>query len=57
MEQFKSNIDNKVLEDLKDKITNSRILDWGAGYNDNAGISFKKLSYILDYWKNHFCNQ
>ena len=55
MEQFKSNIDNKVLEDLKNKITNSRILDWGAGYNDNAGISFKKLSYILDYWKNHFC--
>ena len=29
MEQFKSNIDNKVLEDLKYKITNGRIFDWG----------------------------
>ena len=54
MEKFKSNIDNKALEDLNFKITNGRILDWGSDYNNDAGISFKKISYIIDYWKNQF---
>ena len=54
MEKFKSNIDNKALEDLNFKITNSRLLDWGPDYNNDAGISFKKISYIIDYWKNQF---
>ena len=54
MEQFKSNIDDIALEDLNHKITNSRIFDWGSDYNNNAGISFKKISYIMDYWQNQF---
>ena len=54
MEKFKSNIDNKALEDLNFKITNGRLLDWGPDYNNDAGISFKKISYIIDYWKNQF---
>ena len=54
MKEFKSNTDPKVITNLKDHIFNSRILDWGKGYNDNAGISYKNLSYILNYWKDKF---
>ena len=54
MDKFKSNIDDKALEDLNNKITNARLLDWGGDYNNDAGISFKKISYIIDYWRNHF---
>ena len=39
MDKFKSNIDDKALEDLNNKITNARLLDWGGDYNNDAGLS------------------
>ena len=54
MEKFLLNIDSKELDDLKFNISQGRIIDWGCYDNDDAGISFKKLSFILDYWKNDF---
>ena len=54
MEKFLLNIDSKELDDLKINISQGRIIDWGCYDNDDAGISFKKLSFILDYWKNDF---
>ena len=54
MNSFESKTDPKNLVILKKAITNSRILDWGSDYNKNAGITFKNLKFILDYWKNEF---
>ena len=54
MEKFLCKIDSKVIDDLNNQISNNRVLDWGKGYNDNAGISYKNLSYILNYWKDKF---
>jgi hypothetical protein len=54
MEKFLLNIDDKELDDLKFKISQGRIIDWGSYHKDDAGISFKRLSFILDYWKNDF---
>ena len=54
MEKFKSNISTKEIADLRYLISKGRTVDWGSySYND-AGISFKSLSFILDYWENKF---
>ena len=50
MEKFKSNISTKEITDLRYLISKGRTVDWGSySYND-AGISFKSLYFILDYW-------
>ena len=54
MKEFKSNTSPEVITNLKNILFHSRIIDWGKGYNDNAGISYENLSYILNYWKNKF---
>ena len=54
MIKFKSKTHSKILISLKDQIINSRILDWGSKFNDNAGISYKQLNAILKYWGNDF---
>tara|TARA_B100000767_G_scaffold174963_1_gene163573 strand:+ start:839 stop:1975 length:1137 start_codon:yes stop_codon:yes gene_type:complete len=54
MNLFKSETDPQNLIILKNAIMNSRIIDWGADYNKNAGITFKNLKFILDYWKSDF---
>ena len=54
MDIFESYTDPKHIVTLKQAISNSRILDWGTDYNKNAGITFKNLKFILDYWKNEF---
>jgi pimeloyl-ACP methyl ester carboxylesterase len=54
MIKFKSKTHSKILISLKDQIINSRILDWGSEFNDNAGISYKQLNAILKYWGNDF---
>jgi pimeloyl-ACP methyl ester carboxylesterase len=54
MIKFKSKTDIKILNSLKDQIINSRVLDWGSEFNDNAGISYKQLNAILKYWGNDF---
>ena len=54
MIKFKSKTHSKILISLKDQIINSRILDWGSKFNDNAGISYKQLNTILKYWGNDF---
>ena len=54
MKQFKSNTSPEVITNLKNILFHSRTIDWGKGYNDNAGISYENLSYILNYWKNKF---
>ncbi|MDA9973240.1 epoxide hydrolase 1 [Alphaproteobacteria bacterium] len=54
MEKFFCKIDSKVINDLNKQISNNRILNWAPDYNNQAGISFDNLSYILDYWKNQF---
>jgi hypothetical protein len=43
MEKFLLNIDDKELDDLKFKISQGRIIDWGSYHKDDAGISFKRL--------------
>ena len=54
MKKFKSNISTKEIADLRYLISKGRTVDWGSySYND-AGISFKSLSLILDYWENKF---
>ena len=54
MEKFVSVTNPKVIENLKLQISNSRIIDWASDFNKDAGISYNRLSYILDYWKNKF---
>ena len=54
MIKFKSKTHSKILISLKNQIINSRILDWGSEFNDNAGISYKQLNTILKYWGNDF---
>ena len=54
MEKFVSVTNPKVIENLKLQISNSRIIDWATEFNKDAGISYDRLSYILDYWKNKF---
>ena len=54
MIKFKSKTHSKILISLKNQIINSRILDWGSEFNDNAGISYKQLNAILKYWGNDF---
>jgi pimeloyl-ACP methyl ester carboxylesterase len=54
MIKFKSKTHSKILIPLKNQIINSRILDWGSEFNDNAGISYKQLNTILKYWGNDF---
>ena len=54
MIEFKSKTNSKILISLKNQIINSRILDWGSEFNDNAGISYKQLNTILKYWGNDF---
>ena len=54
MIEFKSKTHSKILISLKNQIINSRILDWGSEFNDNAGISYKQLNTILKYWGNDF---
>ena len=54
MIKFKSKTHSKILISLKNQIINSRILDWGSEFNDNAGISYQQLNAILKYWGNDF---
>ena len=54
MEKFVSVTNPKVIENLKLQISNSRIIDWATDFNKDAGISYNRLSYILDYWQNKF---
>ena len=54
MEKFICKIDSKVIYDLNNQISKNRIINWAPDYNNQAGISFDDLSYILDYWKNKF---
>mgnify|MGYP003319809349 CR=1 FL=1 len=54
MEKFVCKIDAKVIYDLNIQISKNRIINWAPDFNDQAGISFDDLSYILDYWKNKF---
>ena len=54
MEKFVSVTNPKVIENLKLQISNSRIIDWATDFNNDAVISYDRLSYILDYWKNKF---
>ena len=54
MEKFICKIDSKVIHDLNNQISKNRIINWAPDYNNQAGISFDDLSYILDYWKNKF---
>ena len=42
MDKFKSNIDDKALEDLNNKITNARLLDWGEDYTMMQAFHLKK---------------
>ena len=49
MIKFKSKTHSKILISLKNQIINSRILDWGSEFNDNAGISYQQLNAILKY--------
>ena len=53
MEKFLLNIDSKELDDLKINISQGRIIDWGSYHKDDAGISFKRLSFILDYFRHN----
>ncbi len=52
--EFKIRIKNKIVNELKKKILNARIIDWSPRNNKNAGLSFKDLKYISDYWANKF---
>ena len=54
MKPFRSNIDNKTVEDLKYQILKGRIIDWSPESNKNAGIKFQDLEHILNYWRNKF---
>ena len=54
MEKFVSVTNPKVIENLKLQISNSRIIDWASDFNKDAGITYNRLAYILDYWKNKF---
>ena len=54
MEKFVSVTNPTVIENLKLQISNSRIIDWATDFNKDAGISYNRLSYILDYWQNKF---
>ena len=54
MEKFVSVTNPKVIENLKLQISNSRIIDWAADFNKDAGISYNRLAYILDYRKKKF---
>jgi microsomal epoxide hydrolase len=54
MIKFKSKTHSKILISLKNQIINSRILDWGSEFNDNAGISYQQLNAILKYWVKDF---
>jgi len=54
MKKFISNISTGEIDNLKFQISKSRILDWGSYSVDDAGISYKRLSLILDYWQNKF---
>ena len=54
MIEFKSKTHSKILISLKNQIINSRILDWGSEFNDNAGISYQQLNAILKYWGKDF---
>ena len=54
MEKFVSVTNPKVIENLKLQISNSRIIDWASDFNKDAGITYDRLAYILDYWKNKF---
>lgn len=54
MIKFKSKTHSKILISLKNQIINSRILDWGSEFNDNAGISYQQLNAILKYWGKDF---
>ena len=54
MKFFRSKIDDKQVEDLKDQILNGWIIDWSPKSNKSAGIKFEDLEYILNYWRNKF---
>ena len=54
MEKFVSVTNPKVIENLKLQIANSRIIDWAPDFNKDAGITYNRLAYILDYWKKKF---
>ena len=54
MEKFVWVTNPTVIENLKLQISNSRIIDWATDFNKDAGISYNRLSYILDYWQNKF---
>ena len=54
MRVFKSKIKKKYIDDLKNQISNGRIINWSPEKNKNAGLKFKDLKYILNYWKTKF---
>ena len=54
MKKFISNISTGEIDNLKFQISKSRILDWGSYSVDDAGISYKRLSLILDIGKINF---
>ncbi len=54
MRVFKSKIKKKYIHDLKNQISNGRIINWSPEKNKNAGLKFKDLKYILNYWKTKF---
>ena len=49
MEKFLLNIDDKELDDLKFKISQGRIIDWGSYHKDDAGISFRDDKYCIHH--------
>lgn len=51
MEKFVSVTNPKVIENLKLQISNSRIIDQESDFNKDAGITYDRLAYILDYWE------
>jgi|TARA_B100000401_G_C52800496_1_gene718297 pimeloyl-ACP methyl ester carboxylesterase len=54
MRVFKSKIKKKYIDDLKNQISNGRIINWSPEKNKNAGLKFNDLKYILNYWKTKF---
>ncbi len=54
MRVFKSKIKKKYIDDLKNQISNGRIINWSPEKNKNSGLKFEDLKYILNYWKTKF---
>ena len=54
MRVFKSKIKKKYIDDLKNQISNGRIINWRPEKNKNAGLKCNDLKYILNYWKTKF---